>query len=75
MENLSLVVSRYKLEIALRRWVVEGTHQRWAQPNSYVDDTSLRIIYHGNRGFPQGWVRSREIQLINSYYPTFVWKQ
>jgi hypothetical protein len=69
------MVIRYKFDIIVRRWVIEGTHQRRAQTNSYVNDTWLRIINHGDRGCPQSWVRSREGQLIDGHYPTLVWKQ
>ena len=38
------MVIGYKLDIALRGQVIEGTHQRWAQTNPYIDHVWLRII-------------------------------
>jgi hypothetical protein len=69
------MVIGYKLDITLRGLVIEGTHQRWAQTNPYVDETWLRIINHRDRGHPQSRVRSREGQLIDGHYLALVWKQ
>ena len=65
----------YKLDIIMRRWVIEGTHRGWAQTNSYINDTWLRIIYHWDHGCPKKMVRSGEGQLINGHYLALVWKQ
>jgi hypothetical protein len=69
------MVVEYELDIALRGWVIEGTHQRWAQTNPYVDYAWLRIINHRDRRHPQLRVRFGERQLINGYNLVLVWKQ
>jgi hypothetical protein len=69
------MVIGYKFDITVRGWVIEGTHQGWAQTNAYVDDTWLRIINHRDHGRPESWVRSGERQLIDGHYPTLMWKQ
>jgi hypothetical protein len=53
LENLNLMVVGYELDISLRGRVIEGTHQRWAQINPYVDYAWLRIINHRDHGHPQ----------------------